>query len=133
MYSRQPVLRRTIEFFQEAKTIRKFSSKTLISLTIFCDFNKSYYNFIINNFFFVFVLFLQEKKLKNDERGHYTLTYSTRNTAKLQNTRPLISNYDYSLLLKIELRISDFQHFHWLTRHKISVHIPTVPIIDRMR
>ena len=129
MYSRQPVLRRTIEFFQEAKTIRKSSSKTLISLTISCDFNKSYYNFIINNFFLFSFCFCKKKKLKNDERGHYTPSYLTRNTAKLQNTRPLISNYDYSLLLKIELRISDFQHFHWLTRHRISVHIPTLPIM----
>ena len=30
-------------------------------------------------------------------------------------------------LLKTELRISDFEHFHWLTGHRLSVHIPAVP------
>ena len=27
-------------------------------------------------------------------------------------------------LLETELWISDFQHFQWLTRHRLSVHIP---------
>ena len=32
-----------------------------------------------------------------------------------------------AILLKPELRISEFQHFHWLTGHRLSVHIPAVP------
>ena len=31
------------------------------------------------------------------------------------------------ILLKTELRISDFQHFHWLAGYRLSVHIPAVP------
>ena len=27
---------------------------------------------------------------------------------------------DHSLIIKIELRISDFQHFHWLAGHRLS-------------
>ena len=33
----------------------------------------------------------------------------------------------YILLLKTELRTSDFKHFHWLAGHRLSVHIHTVP------
>ena len=33
----------------------------------------------------------------------------------------------YIPLWKTELRISDFQHFHWLAGHRLSVHIPAVP------
>ena len=29
-------------------------------------------------------------------------------------------------LFKTELGISDFPHFYWLTRYRLSVHIPTV-------
>ena len=32
----------------------------------------------------------------------------------------------YILLLKTELRTSDFKHFHWLAGHRLSVHIHTV-------
>ena len=49
-----------------------------------------------------------------------------------QKSTPLISIYSSNLkiesyLLKRELPISDFQHFHWLTRHRLSVHIIDVP------
>ena len=30
---------------------------------------------------------------------------------------------EYCSLLKTELRISDFQHFHWLVGQRVSVHI----------
>ena len=30
---------------------------------------------------------------------------------------------EYCSLLKAELRISDFQHFHWLVGQRVSVHI----------
>ena len=33
----------------------------------------------------------------------------------------------YYNLLKPELRIPDFQHFHWLTGHRLSAHIPALP------
>ena len=33
----------------------------------------------------------------------------------------------YTHLLKTELRISDFQHFHWFAGHRLSLHIPAVP------
>ena len=33
----------------------------------------------------------------------------------------------YRYLLKTELRISDFQHFHWLAGHRLSAHIPALP------
>ena len=33
----------------------------------------------------------------------------------------------YIYLLKTELRISDFQHFHWLAGHRLSAHIPALP------
>ena len=33
----------------------------------------------------------------------------------------------YSLLLKTELRILDFQHFHWFAGHSLSAHIPALP------
>ena len=33
----------------------------------------------------------------------------------------------YSKLLKTELRILDFQHFHWLAGHRLSAHIPALP------
>ena len=44
----------------------------------------------------------------------------------------IINNNDstkkmYVYLLKTELRISDFQHFHWLAGHRLSVHIPALP------
>ena len=31
------------------------------------------------------------------------------------------------LLLKTELGILDFQHFHWLAGHRLSAHIPALP------
>ena len=33
----------------------------------------------------------------------------------------------YRYLLKTELRILDFQHFHWLAGHRLSAHIPALP------
>ena len=33
----------------------------------------------------------------------------------------------YLNLLKTKQQISDFQHFHWLTENRLSVHIPAVP------
>ena len=30
-------------------------------------------------------------------------------------------------ILKTELRILDFQHFHWLVGHRLSAHIPALP------
>ena len=39
----------------------------------------------------------------------------------------------YQVLLKTELRISDFQHFHWLAGHRLSVHIPAVPNMVKER
>ena len=33
----------------------------------------------------------------------------------------------YLILLKIELRILDFRHFHWLAGHRFSAHIPALP------
>ena len=33
----------------------------------------------------------------------------------------------YIYLLKTELWISDFQHFHWLARHRLSAHMPALP------
>ena len=36
-------------------------------------------------------------------------------------------------LLKTELRISDFQHFHRLARHRLSVHKPVVPNMVKER
>ena len=33
----------------------------------------------------------------------------------------------YIFLLKTELRILDFQHFHWLAGHRLSAHIPALP------
>ena len=33
----------------------------------------------------------------------------------------------YIYLLKTELRISDFRHFHWLAGHRLSAHIPALP------
>ena len=35
--------------------------------------------------------------------------------------------YMYLYLLKTELRISHFQHFHWLAGHRLSAHIPALP------
>ena len=35
--------------------------------------------------------------------------------------------YIYIYLLKTELRILDFQHFHWLAGHRLSAHIPALP------
>ena len=35
--------------------------------------------------------------------------------------------YIYEYLLKTELRILDFQHFHWLAGHRLSAHIPALP------
>ena len=37
------------------------------------------------------------------------------------------------VLLKAELRISDFKHFHWLAEHRLSVHIPVVPNMVKKR
>ena len=34
--------------------------------------------------------------------------------------------YIYIYLLKTELRILDFQHFHWLAGHRLSAHIPAL-------
>ena len=39
----------------------------------------------------------------------------------------------YYILLKTELRKSDFQHFHWLAGHRLSVHIPAVPNMVKER
>ena len=36
-------------------------------------------------------------------------------------------------LLKTELRISDFQHFHWLVGHRLPVHLPAVPNMVKER
>ena len=33
----------------------------------------------------------------------------------------------YFILLKTELRISHFQHFHWLSGYSLSAHIPVLP------
>ena len=33
----------------------------------------------------------------------------------------------YIYLLKTELRMLDFQHFHWLAGHRLSAHIPALP------
>ena len=33
----------------------------------------------------------------------------------------------YIYLLKTELWILDFQHFHWLAGHRLSAHIPALP------
>ena len=35
--------------------------------------------------------------------------------------------YLFIYLLKTELRILDFQHFHWLAGHRLSAHIPALP------
>ena len=35
--------------------------------------------------------------------------------------------YIFIYLLKTELRILDFQHFHWLAGHRLSAHIPALP------
>ena len=35
--------------------------------------------------------------------------------------------YIYIYILKTELRISDFQHFHWLAGHRLSAHVPALP------
>ena len=37
--------------------------------------------------------------------------------------------YVYIYTLKTELRISHFQHFHWLAGHWLSAHIPALPIM----
>ena len=37
------------------------------------------------------------------------------------------NNELYITLLKTELRILDFQHFHWLAGHRLSAHIPALP------
>ena len=34
---------------------------------------------------------------------------------------------------KTELRLSDFQYFHWLDEHKLSVHTPAVPNMVKER
>ena len=36
-------------------------------------------------------------------------------------------------LFKFELRISDFQHFHWLAGHRLSIHLPAVPNMVKER
>ena len=36
-------------------------------------------------------------------------------------------SHDVAHLLKTELRISHFQHFHWLAGHRLSAHIPALP------
>ena len=36
-------------------------------------------------------------------------------------------------LLKTELRISGFQHFHWLAGYRLSVHITAVPNMGNER
>ena len=33
----------------------------------------------------------------------------------------------YIYILKTELRILDFQHFHWLAEDRLSAHIPALP------
>ena len=35
--------------------------------------------------------------------------------------------YIFIYLLKTELRILDFQHFHWLAGHRLSAHIAALP------
>ena len=35
--------------------------------------------------------------------------------------------YLFIYLLKTELPILDFQHFHWLAGHRLSAHIPAPP------
>ena len=40
---------------------------------------------------------------------------------------PRLVNNIYMYLLKTELRILDFQHFHWLAGHRLSAHIPALP------
>ena len=35
--------------------------------------------------------------------------------------------YIYIYLLKTELLILDFQHFHWLAGYRLSAHIPALP------
>ena len=41
--------------------------------------------------------------------------------------------YIYIYILKTKLRISDFQHFHWLAGHRLSAHIPALPNMDNER
>ena len=41
--------------------------------------------------------------------------------------------YILLLLLKTELRISDFQHFHWLAGQRLSVHTLAVPNVVKER
>ena len=38
-----------------------------------------------------------------------------------------VCTYIFIYLLKTELRILDFQHFHWLAGHRLSAHIPALP------
>ena len=33
----------------------------------------------------------------------------------------------YIYILKTDLQIVDFQHFHWLAGHRLSAHIPALP------
>ena len=43
---------------------------------------------------------------------------------------PLLNSFFvpiYIYILKTELRILDFQHFHWLAGHRLSAHIPALP------
>ena len=35
--------------------------------------------------------------------------------------------YIYIYILKTELRILDFQHFHWFAGHRLSAHTPALP------
>ena len=44
-----------------------------------------------------------------------------------------IKGYGNDLILLTELRISDFQHFHRLAGHRLSVHIPAVPNMVKER
>ena len=37
------------------------------------------------------------------------------------------SNEEKLLALQTELCISDFKHFHWLARYRLSAHIPALP------
>ena len=59
-------------------------------------------------------------------------TYPHANTPLGQSERAyylsyFINIYIYIYILKTELRILDFQHFHWLAGHRLSAHIPALP------
>ena len=61
--------------------------------------------------------------------GSYTMATKPIKFLELHYTMTqfLINIYIFIYLLKTELRISDFQHFHWLAGHRLSAHIPALP------